>query len=131
MSTLAVGTIKSISSASPVFQNTSGTEMGQLARVWVCFNGTGTVAIRDSFNVSSITDNGTGTYKINFSTALSNTNFCVSGLGSDAQTQFGAYLIDASSNSSHTRTTSSVTVFSLSSSSLLDTTFNNVVVFGD
>ena len=62
MSTLAVGTIKSISSAAPVFQNTSGTEKGQLAKAWVNFNGTGTVAIRDSFNVSSITDVGTGQY---------------------------------------------------------------------
>ena len=55
MSTLNVGTIKSISSAAPVFQNTSGTEKGQLAKAWVNFNATGTAAIRDSFNVSSIT----------------------------------------------------------------------------
>ena len=130
MSTLAVGTIKSISSAAPVFQNTSGTEIGQLGKVWVCFNGTGTVAIRDSFNTSSITDNGTGLFKINFSTALSNTNFCVAGMGSDAQSQFGAYMVDLSSNSSHTRTTSSTSVFTGSSSSLFDVTFNNVVVFG-
>ena len=56
MSTLAVGTIKSISSAAPVFQNTSGTEKGQLCKAWVNFNGSGSVSIRDHFNVSSITD---------------------------------------------------------------------------
>lgn len=39
-------------------------------RAWVNFNGSGTVAIRDSGNVSSITDNGTGDYTVNFSTAL-------------------------------------------------------------
>ena len=55
MSTLAVGTIKSISSAAPVFQNTSGTEKGTLCSAWVNFDGEGTVAINDSFNVSSIT----------------------------------------------------------------------------
>ena len=38
MSTLAVGTIKSISSAAPVFQNTSGVEKGQLAKAWVTYN---------------------------------------------------------------------------------------------
>jgi len=38
----------------------------QTARAWVNFNGTGTVAIRDSFNVSSITDRGTGNYTVNF-----------------------------------------------------------------
>lgn len=77
MSTLAVGTIKSISSAAPVFQNTSGTEKGQLVKAWVNYNGVGTVAIRDSFNVSSITDNATGNYNINFGTAMANVNYAV------------------------------------------------------
>ena len=77
MSTLAVGTIKSISSAAPVFQNTSGTEKGQLAKAWVNFNGTGTVAIRDSFNVGSITDNGTGDYDVNFSNSFSDSNYAL------------------------------------------------------
>lgn len=45
------------------------------AKAWVNFNGTGTVAIRDSFNVSSITDNGTGQYTVNFTTAMPNANY--------------------------------------------------------
>ena len=45
------------------------------ARAWVNFNGTGTVAIRASYNVSSITDNGTGDYTINFINAMPNTNY--------------------------------------------------------
>jgi hypothetical protein len=49
--------------------------MTGIAKAWVNFNGTGTVAIRDSFNVSSITDNGTGDYTINFTTAMPNTNY--------------------------------------------------------
>tara|TARA_R110000803_G_scaffold58443_2_gene116612 strand:- start:377 stop:745 length:369 start_codon:yes stop_codon:yes gene_type:complete len=44
---------------------------------WVNFNGTGTVAIRDSENVSSITDSATGLYLINFATAMANTNYAV------------------------------------------------------
>lgn len=44
-------------------------------RAWVNFNGTGTVAIRASGNVSSITDNGTGDYTVNFSTAMPDTNY--------------------------------------------------------
>jgi hypothetical protein len=47
-------------------------------RAWVNFNGTGTVAIRGSGNVSSITDNGTGDYTINLTTAMPDTNYCVS-----------------------------------------------------
>jgi len=48
------------------------------AKAWVNFNGTGTVAIRDSHNVSSITDNGTGRYTVNYSNDMSNTNYLVS-----------------------------------------------------
>jgi hypothetical protein len=44
-------------------------------RAWVNFNGTGTVAIRASGNVSSITDNGTGNYTINFTNALPDANY--------------------------------------------------------
>ena len=75
MSTLQVGTIKSASSAAPVFQNTSGTEMGKLCRAWAIFSGTGTPSIADNFNVSSITDHGTGSYQVNFSTAFSSVNY--------------------------------------------------------
>jgi hypothetical protein len=51
-------------------------------RAWVNFNGTGTVAIRSAGNVSSITDNGTGDYTVNFSTALVDTNYSVVAHGS-------------------------------------------------
>jgi len=44
-------------------------------RAWVNFNGTGTVAIRASGNVSSITDNGTGQYTVNFTTAMADANY--------------------------------------------------------
>jgi hypothetical protein len=52
--------------------------MTGIAKAWVNFNGTGTVAIRSSFNVSSITDNGTGDYTVNFTTAMPNANYAVS-----------------------------------------------------
>ena len=49
------------------------------ALAWVNFNGTGTVAIRSSYNVSSITDGGTGDYTVNLTTAMPDTNYvCVS-----------------------------------------------------
>ena len=58
---------------------TGGINGAQLAKAWVNFNGTGTVAIRDSYNVSSITDGGTGDFTVNFSTALNNANYCALG----------------------------------------------------
>jgi hypothetical protein len=45
------------------------------AKVWVNFNGSGTIAIRDSFNVSSLTDNGTGQYTVNFTNEMANVNY--------------------------------------------------------
>ena len=85
MSTLNVGTIKSLGSSPPVFQNSSGVEKGQLAKAWVNFDGSHgtspfTIAnggIRDSFNVSSVTDVTTGRYTVNLTTAMSNSNYCV------------------------------------------------------
>jgi hypothetical protein len=49
------------------------------AKAWVNFNGTGTVAIRASYNVSSITDNGTGSYTVNFTNAMPDVNYSVAG----------------------------------------------------
>ena len=46
-------------------------------RAWVNFNGTGTVAIRASGNVTSITDNGTGNYTVNFTTAMPDANYAM------------------------------------------------------
>jgi len=51
----------------------------QEAKAWVNFDGTGVVAIRDSFNVSSITDNGVGDYTVNFTNAMSNADYVVLG----------------------------------------------------
>jgi hypothetical protein len=55
----------------------SGTAPLYMCRAWVNFNGTGTVAIRASGNVTSITDNGTGEYTVNFTTAMSDANYSV------------------------------------------------------
>jgi hypothetical protein len=57
--------------------NASGSAPVYACRAWVNFNGTGTVAIRASGNVSSITDNGTGDYTVNFTTAMQDANYSV------------------------------------------------------
>ena len=60
----------------------SGSAPSYSARAWVNFNGTGAVAIRASGNVSSITDNGTGDYTVNFTTAMPDANYSVVGTAS-------------------------------------------------
>jgi hypothetical protein len=51
----------------------------RMAAAWVQFSGTGTVAVNQAYNVSSITDHGTGDYSANFGTALSTAYYAVTG----------------------------------------------------
>jgi hypothetical protein len=91
--------------------------MTGIAKAWVNFNGTGTVAIRDSFNVSSITDNGTGNYTVNLTTAMPNSNYSViasanNGLdGSGINTSVATYPISSSSASVKTIAATAGTAF--------------------
>jgi len=59
--------------------NASGSAPVYACRAWVNFNGTGTVAIRGSGNVSSITDNGVGNYTVNFTTPMEDVNYAFLG----------------------------------------------------
>lgn len=68
-------TTADIAANAVTFAKLGTTEQGQLCKAWVNFNGTGTVAIRASYNVSSITDNGTGDYTVNFTSALADANY--------------------------------------------------------
>ena len=77
----ALSGVTSVSSAAadtPVILQDSSSN-SNTCRAWVNFNGTGTVAIRADFNVSSITDNGTGDYTVNLTNATPNTNYTITG----------------------------------------------------
>jgi hypothetical protein len=65
MSSLIVSNLSDGTLSIPTTYVTNGS-----AKAWVNFNGTGTIAARDSFNVASLTDNGTGDYTVNFSNAF-------------------------------------------------------------
>jgi hypothetical protein len=94
------------------------------AKAWANFNGTGTVAIRDGFNVSSITDNGTGDYTLNFANAMVDANYAVF---------HGVFNRSTSVNTitqTVTKTTSSVRVQNYENSSLTDLGNIDVAVFG-
>ena len=79
MSTLKVANLQNTGSGAPTVKNSSGTEVGQFVKMWIHFKGTGTVTIRDDFNASSVTDNGTGDYTISFTIAMADTNYCTLG----------------------------------------------------
>ena len=77
MSTLAVGTLKGISgSLPPTIQNSSGTQVGFFIRAWASFNGS-SFSLLKSGGVSSMVDLGEGQYRVNFTTAFADTNYCM------------------------------------------------------
>lgn len=72
----------------------AGSEDYFLARAWVNFNGTGTVAIRNDGNVTSITDNGTGNYTVNFTSAVSSADYSATrSIDYDSATGSGAVYV--------------------------------------
>ena len=88
----------------------SGTAPLYMARAWVNFNGTGTVAIKASGNVTNITDNGTGSYAVNLTTAMPDVNYaCV--MATRASGGAGTPFLPAEHASLAARTTSSIAFY--------------------
>ena len=99
-----------------------------LGKSWINMNGTGTPAARDSFNVSSLTDNATGDYSPNFSNSMGNVNYAVSFAGGENTVTWGLYLGHAglgNATGSHRFLTTAP------DNTLTDTAFASLVVLGD
>jgi hypothetical protein len=102
--------------------NPDGTE-NYKCRAWVNFNGTGTVAIRAAGNVASITDNGTGDYTVNFTTAMPDANYCSNVTGTYAN---GGLYVEGST----APTTTALRVKSYNSAGTpVDVLYSNVSIF--
>jgi hypothetical protein len=105
------------------------------AKAWVNFDGTGTIAARDSLNISGLADNGTGDYTVTFSNALSNANYSSTmSCGQDSTGNSG--LRAANGLSSTTRTTSVIrvgtaTVSSSSNRTSIDDNTISLLIHGD
>jgi len=121
-------------SANANFQFNSG--YGSVAtaygcRAWVNFNGTSTVAIRASGNVTSITDNGTGNYTVNFTTAMPDVNYSAVGStkynssGEGQNLRFGA----STYASDITTTTLKVQTLNAGSANLTDSEMISIAIF--
>jgi len=95
-SVLNVDTIADKAGTGPV-----GLTKQYAAKAWANFNGSGTLAVRDSFNVTSISDDGTGLYSVDFSNAMSDGNYaapgCATYFGNDSATGL-VYAMRTSSN---------------------------------
>ena len=100
----------------------SGTAPLYMCRAWVNFNGTGTPAIRASGNVSSITDNGTGLYTVNFTTAMPDVNYSAVATGGSVGSRGESMCVTAMA-------TSSVSFSTGIDATYYDTTFTCVSIF--
>ena len=129
MSTLKVNTIQNTSGGSS--STPEQIEQGR-AKAWIHFDGQDTVAIRDSFNVSTLTDNGTGDYTISFTTAMANTNFAVS-TTQPAQHNFTQAILGVEQDHTNAFATGSIRVQSVKTgnNSAVDRDVQCVVIFGD
>jgi len=132
--TANVDNIQSSTAGTPVvFKDGGGTQIGTLCRAWVNFNGTGTVAIRASFNVSSITDNGTGDYTVNFTTALPDANYSAVGSAANISGSYSAITFNSNSSGAASVTAPTTTQFRFTvtnpSVGVVDSTYVNVSIF--
>jgi len=107
--------------------NSTTTNLQQgLGKVWINFNGESTIASRDTFNVGSISDEGTGDYQLNYTNNMGNANYAPSGM-SEAD---GKVVIDDSNYSSHV-TTSSIDVEAKTGGTNIDREVICVTIHGD
>jgi len=98
------------------------------AKAWVNFNGSGTVAIRDSENVTSILDEGSGDYTVNFTNSMANANYNnVAG----GQHNLGHASREIRTPGDTTPTASALQLWTTNNASLIDFTFISVSNFGD
>jgi hypothetical protein len=98
------------------------------AKAWVNFNGTGTVAVRESFSTSSITDVGTGTYTVNFSTAMTDANYSAGGMCNWNINGWGTVSF-SSNNSGNPFSTTAVQIRTLEYATIYDSKFVTAQIF--
>ena len=110
MSTLRVSTIQDTAGSN---SSTPAAIANGIAKAWVNFNGTGTVAIRAQYNVSSITDVGTGHYTVNFTTAMADADYAAMGCCRPTSGGSPHYVFAVESKDNQVRTTSAICFYFL------------------
>ena len=120
-SELRVDTLKDSSGNNSVGMST----VAGSAKAWIDFNGSGTIAARDSFNNASLTDNGTGHYTITPTNTFANASYCGSGT---QENNFGTVAVPKQATS---LATGSTTIQVVDGSSAYDSPYTHLVIHGD
>lgn len=118
-----------VANTPPTIQDSAGTEIGTFCRAWVNFDGAtntgGFCIIRGSFNVSSVADNGTGNYTVNFTNAMPDANYSWN-INSDRNTA----PISQINSSTATPTSSALRLFTYNTSlALQNSAYVTVAIF--
>lgn len=114
-----------------LLQSDGDVDGARAAKAWVNFDGTGTVAIRDSYNVASITDNGTGSYTVNFTSAMADANYCLGGFATYGASTVSAGLLSFGNDFAPTTTACPVKTSNAGNAAAQDANFVNVLFFGN
>ena len=131
MSTLKVATIQDTSGNNSL--TPEQVAQGR-AKAWVNFEADGTVAIIDDFNVSSITDGGTAIFTVNFTNALPNANYTMTGSSHTFSTDYTGIVVSLSArggsgNSIDTKTTTACKIVTAASTTEVDPVNISVLFF--
>ena len=133
-STLKINTLTGVTTAGSIAVtgegNSTTTNLQQgLAKSWINFNGESTIAVRDSFNNSSIGDNGTGNYTVTRTSVMSNTDYTHGGMAGASTNN----LINISQPSNNSTPTTTASLYSTlhANTSHSDGHFVGVQIFGD
>jgi len=108
--------------------------VGGSAKAWVNLNGTGTIATRDSLNVASLVDEGTGAYQTNLTTSLDNANYAVTGSSGSSGAASGCWHttgFNQNSYNTNNQTGSFHTEIYYTTNNVADIDFVYSAVFGD
>ena len=132
MSTIKVGTLLAADGSTTTQPSIPALDK-RMAKAWVNFNGTGTVAIRDDYGVSSITDIQAGQYVVNFTTSMADANYMVSATAGNNDSTYTE--TDSTDHGAHTglRTTNGCRVFEFdhdTGGTGQDANYIGVLVFG-
>jgi len=115
--------------------DTVGTEyiINGSAKLWVNFTGTGTPSVNSSLNVASLTDDGTGIYRVNATSSFDSANHCPSGsnINDSSTANRASVTLCASGSAASTSSAIAIAAYASSSSSFIDFTDVNLQVMGD
>jgi hypothetical protein len=134
MSTILVDNLTGKTTAGDITVTSEGGAATQslqqgLAKAWANWNGQGTVALRDSFNNASLTDNGPGDYTLTIASAMSNVGYCRSGMaGMNSNSQEN---ISQAQNQTAATTTATRYAVCYSDTNNEDAPYAGVVIHGD